>query len=87
MENRLKRLFIWEGGRDVHREGTFTGTESLPGRDVYRDGTLTGTGRLPGRDVYRYGTLFIPGLHENVSSTRDDFTGDNLQSEGGMFLH
>ena len=30
--------------------------------------------------VCRDGTLFIPGLHENVS-TRDDFTRDNLQSQ------
>ena len=35
----------------------------------------------PGFKNCSYGTLeFIPGLHENVS-TRDDFTGDNLQSQ------
>ena len=39
-------------------------------------------GCLPGR---RDGTLFIPGLHENVS-TRDDFTQDSLQSQHNIIL-
>ena len=49
------------------------GTGRLPGRDVFYPGFKNRLSWETGRDVCRGGTLFIPGLHENVSS-RDDFT-------------
>ena len=71
-----QRGFIWAGGRDVCRDGTFfipalKTVYMEAGRDVCRDGTLF----IPAlKTVYMGGgTLFIPGLHENVS-IRDDFT-------------